>query len=85
MSTLSPKVYGKGGPLAIADATADLRKSIRGVVRSQYILVISGLEREVGILLQFGAGNARSPVALALRENRKVSSLPAAFATLRGS
>lgn len=27
-STLSPKVYGKGGPLAIAEATADLRNSM---------------------------------------------------------
>lgn len=28
MSTLSPNEYGNGGPVAIADATADLRKSI---------------------------------------------------------
>lgn len=28
MSTLSPNEYGNGGPPAIADATADLRKSI---------------------------------------------------------
>lgn len=28
ISTLSPNEYGKGGPLAMADATADLRKSI---------------------------------------------------------
>jgi hypothetical protein len=27
-STLSPKLYGNGGPLAIAEATADLRKSM---------------------------------------------------------
>jgi hypothetical protein len=27
-SVLSPKEYGKGGPFAMADATADLRKSI---------------------------------------------------------
>ena len=27
-STLSPKEYGKGGPLAMADATADFRKSM---------------------------------------------------------
>lgn len=33
MSTLSPNEYGNGGPPAIADATADLRKSIEGVSR----------------------------------------------------
>ena len=27
-SSLSPKVYGNGGPFEIADATADLRKSM---------------------------------------------------------
>jgi len=30
-STRSPNEYGKGGPLEIADATADLRKSIPGM------------------------------------------------------
>lgn len=31
-STMSPKVYGKAGPFAMADATADFRKSIVGGV-----------------------------------------------------
>lgn len=33
MSTRSPKVYGKGGPLDIADATADLKNSIAAKIQ----------------------------------------------------
>ena len=41
-STFSPNVYGNGGPLDMADATADLRKSIDGG-RGGAICRIAGL------------------------------------------
>jgi len=37
-STRSPNEYGKGGPLEMADATADLRKSIPGMQWSSRIM-----------------------------------------------
>jgi hypothetical protein len=45
MSTLSPNEYGKAGPLEMADATADLRKSMSAQLcpRNQR----SGLEIQV--------------------------------------
>lgn len=49
ISTLSPKLYGKGGPCAMAEATADLRKFIP---MSQSLELLSGLEQLTPYLLR---------------------------------
>ena len=38
-ATLSPNEYGNGGPVAMADATADLRKSIETIANEQNLEV----------------------------------------------
>lgn len=51
-SSLSPKVYGNGGPFEIADATADLRKSMAQeemIIESKEGFVEMACELHVGV------------------------------------
>lgn len=91
MSTRSPNVYPNAGPLEMADATADLRKSMASVVQEKLHVreaknVVGGDSRagaclHVAFLFRASRGSSKvpqpSPIA---REHRVSSQVPSSQA-----